>query len=314
MEKNKIRTIFIGTPDFSVPSLESLSRDDYFQVIGVITQPDKKVGRKQVLTPPPVKVEAVKNNIPVFQPEKIGNWKLEIGNLDLIVVVAYAQIIPENILNLPKYGCVNVHGSLLPRYRGASCVQAAIANGDRETGITIMKMDKGLDTGPIIFQDKIGIEDNDTGGSMFKKLSELGAKALVPALKKYINGEIIPEAQDNSKASYVGMLKKEDGRIKWYEDAIAVERFIRSRLPWPGAWTRIKNDGEKNIKILEVLHETLSGNKKNLGEIFFSGDDLAVQCGNGALLVKKLQTEGKKAVTAEEFLRGYKDFVGKVLD
>ena len=165
----KIKTIFIGTPDFALPSLKSLIKDDFFDMVGVITQPDKKVGRKQILTPPPVKEEALKNNIPVWQPESIKNYELPITDIDLIVVTAYAKIIPESILNFPKNGCINVHGSLLPKYRGASCVQAAILNGDEETGVTIMKMDKGLDTGPIIYQESIKIGPEDTAGSLYYK-------------------------------------------------------------------------------------------------------------------------------------------------
>lgn len=311
---NKISTIFIGTPAFAVPSLEALLDDDFFQVVGVVTQPDKKVGRKQILTPPPVKITAEKNNIPVYQPEKIRDWKFEANAIDLIVVVAYAQIIPELLLNFPKYGCINVHGSLLPKYRGASCVQAVIADGEAETGITIMKMDKGLDTGPIISQSKINIEDNDTGGSMFSKLSELGAKILTPALKKYIKGEIIPTEQDPVKSTYVGMLKKDDGRISWGDDAIMIERFIRSRLPWPCAWAKIKSEGQKIIKITAVEHDILQINRFKLGEIFLHDHKLSIQCGKNALIIKKIQLEGKKEIGAEEFLRGYPKFVGITLN
>lgn len=306
----KIKTIFIGTPDFALPSLKSLIQDDFFDVVGVITQPDKKVGRKQILTPPPVKEEALKNNIPVWQPESIKNYQLPITNLDLIVVTAYAKIIPESMLNLPKYGCINVHGSLLPKYRGASCVQTAILNGDKETGVTIMKMDKGLDTGPIIYQEAIGIGPKDTAGSLYYKLSDLGGKILPGAVKKYINGELAAVPQDDAKANYVGMLKKEDGKIDWSKNAEFNERFIRAMQPWPGAFSSV--DG-LNIKITEVENELIKTSNYQQGELFLHENRLAVQCGKDALLINKLQLEGKKESSSDEFLRGYKGYIGKIL-
>ncbi|MDP3043507.1 MAG: methionyl-tRNA formyltransferase, partial [bacterium] len=247
MSHTKIKTIFIGTSDFGIPALRALAKDKQFEIIAVITQPDKPTGRKQILTPPPIKAEAEKYQIPIFQPEQIKNLQTEISaqgecasgakNLksDIIIVAAYAQIIPEEILNLPKYGCINIHGSLLPKYRGAACVQAAILNGDGQTGVTIMKMDKGLDTGPILWQDKINIESRDTAGALYEKLSRLGAKILPIVIKKYIAGVIKPIAQDNARASYVKRLKKQDGLIDWAKSAVEIERFIRAMAPWPSA-------------------------------------------------------------------------------
>lgn len=311
---NKIRTIFMGTPEFAVPALKALLDDDNFLVVGVVTQPDKKAGRKQILTPPPVKVAAEASGIPVWQPASIKNYQLPVSDIDLIVVVAYAQIIPELLLNFPKFGFVNVHGSLLPKYRGASCIQAAIADGEDETGVTIMKMDKGLDTGPIIFQAKIRIEADDTSGSVYHKLSELGARILPASLKKYISGEIIPQEQESAKASYVGMLKKDDGRIAWGDKASAIERFVRSRQPWPGAWTKIKTDGQRIVKINETEHDVLATNAHGQGEVFLQDGKLAVQCGQDALVIKKIQLEGKKEMETEEFLRGYAKFAGETLN
>lgn len=309
----KIRTIFIGTPDFAVPSLRSLVADPDFQVLGVVTQPDKKVGRKQVLTPSPVKAAAEEMGLPVWQPASVKKFA-PTSQVDVIVVVAYSQIIPENLLDYPRYGAVNVHGSLLPRYRGAACIQAAVEHGDRETGITIMKMDKGLDTGPILAQYKVPIAADDTAGMLFEKLSETGAKVLIPALKRYIKGEIKPQAQDDSLSSYVGMLKKDDGRINWTLDAARIESFIRSRLPWPGAWSKIRVDGnEKIVKINSVGHSPVAANDHRLGELFMHGDELAIQCGRDALIIRKLQLEGKKEASAEDFLRGHKEFIGQVL-
>lgn len=319
--KNKIKAVFIGTPDFAVPSLKALVDDGQFDVIAVVTQPDKKVGRKQIITPPPVKVEAKNHGIPIFQPDKILNIKDEILDLkpDLIIVIAYAQIIPEDILNIPKYGVVNVHGSLLPKYRGASCIQAALLNGDKKTGVTIMKMDKGLDTGPILAQDEIVISEKDTFGSLYVKLSELGAKILTSSLIKYVVGEIKPVAQNNDKASYVGLLKKQDGEIDWKKDADEIERHVRAMFPWPGAFTFLGNKEQEiknkklSLKIKEVQHQSLNINEYKIGEIFLHNNELAVQCGKNSLIIKKLQLEGKKEVNADEFKLGYKKFIGFTL-
>jgi methionyl-tRNA formyltransferase len=323
-----MKTIFIGTPSFALPALESLIKDFFFDMVGVVTQPDKLVGRKQVLTPPPIKVLAEQNNILVWQPKRIKEITKELQKLnpDLIVVAAYAQIIPEEILNIPQYGCVNVHGSLLPKYRGASCIQAAILNGDNETGITIMKMDKGLDTGDILSQKNIPIQNNDTAASLYDKLSLLGGEILIPVLKKYIAGEIKPEKQDDLKANYIGLLKKEDGKINWKTSAEEIERFVRAMNPWPNGWSQLIINNEKLkigmqdtgkqmlVKILEVEHNALSINKYKVGEIFLEDKKLAVQCGKDALIIKKLQLEGKKENTAEDFIRGHQNFIGKVLN
>lgn len=243
-DKNKIRIIFIGTPKFALPSLEALINDEQFDIIAVIAQPDKKVGRKQIVTSPVIKVLAEKNNIPVLQPQKISSspWRDEILKLrpDIIVVAAYAQIIPRSILDIPAFGCINVHGSLLPRWRGASCIQAAIMNGDKKTGVTIIKMDAGLDTGPILAQTAVDILPTDTADSLYGKLAKLGAEMLIPTLKDYIAGKITPQPQDNSLPSYAGMLKKEDGKIDWLKTAVEIERFVRAMNPWPNAFASLK--------------------------------------------------------------------------
>lgn len=313
--KEKIKTIFIGTPDFAIPAFRALKNDSDFNLIAVITQPDKKIGRKQILTPPPVKIEANKNNIPVFQPEKISELTSKLINLapDLIIVAAYAQLIPKSILAIPKFGCVNVHGSLLPKYRGSSCIQAAILNGGAETGVTIMLMGEKLDNGPILSQDKINILSNDTAGSLYKKLADLGAKILISALKAYLKGEITPKNQDETSASYVKNLKKDDGKINWNKDAVYLERFVRAMQPWPGAWTNINLAG-KNLT-LKIIEAKVEKNKNNLkpGEIFLTNGIFAVKCAQDALLILKLQLEGKKEVASAEFLRGYKEIIGKIL-
>ncbi|MCK4554910.1 methionyl-tRNA formyltransferase [Candidatus Parcubacteria bacterium] len=312
-DNHKIKTIFIGTPDFAVLPLKDLVEDGYFDVAAVITQPDKPAGRKQILTPPPVKIEAEKYKIPVFQPEQIKNFQSEIKNLkpEVIIVAAYAQLIPEKILNMPRYGCINVHGSLLPKYRGAAVIQAPILYGDKETGITIMKMDAGLDTGPILSQSRIKIHPTDNAGTLYNQLSQIGANLLVKTLKKYINGEIKPIAQDEEKASYVGMLKKKDGKINWSKPAKEIERFIRAMTPWPGAYAQIKS--HLILKILKTEYKPISVNRYKQGELFLHDKQIAIQCGKDALIIKKLQLAGKKQATAEEFLRGHDSFIGIIL-
>lgn len=308
---NKIKTIFIGTPEFAVPALRSLLKNDLFDVCLVITQPDKKVGRKQILTPPPIKNIALEKNIVLMQPEKIKNIIDEIADFkpDLIVVAAYAQIIPESILNIPKYGCINIHGSLLPKYRGAACIPAAIINGDVKTGITIMKMDKGLDTGPILAQSSISINNDDTGTTLYSKLSDLGAELLIPTIKDYIDGKIKPQAQDDSMSSYVGILKKEDGKIDWSLDAQRIERFIRAMLPWPKAWTTWS---EKKLTIILSNSIEIDINYK-IGEVALFDNQLAVKCGNGLLIIDQLQLEGKNAMNAKDFLAGNNKIIGSIL-
>jgi methionyl-tRNA formyltransferase len=299
MNDNKIRIIFIGTADFGILSLSALIKDKQFDVAAVITQPDKKVGRKQIISPSPIKAEAKKHKIPVWQPKQISNFQFPIPDIDLIIVIAYAQLIPKTILSMPKYGCLNVHGSLLPKYRGAACIQAAILNNDQKTGVTIIKMDKGLDTGPILAQKTINIELTDIAGTLYKKLSFLAADLLIPTLRQYIDGKIKPEPQNEKQASFVRKLNKEDGHIDWSKSAKEIERFIRAMTPWPSAFSKIRNEKleMKNyilFKILEVEHKPISINQFKIGELFLYNKNLAVQSKKNALIIKKLQLAGKK--------------------
>lgn len=317
--KKRIRTIFLGTPDFGAESLRALLSDDFLAVVAVISQPDKAVGRKQIITPPAIKALAEKYGLPVYQPEKIRTEVELIKKLnpELIVVVAYGQIIPPAILAIPKYGCLNVHGSLLPKYRGAACLAAAILNGDKFGGITIMKMDSGLDTGPIIRQKRIKIDPEETLESWHDKLANLGAKLLVPTIKKYIAGKIEPQAQSEDGVSYVKTLSKEDGHIDWTQSAKSIERRIRALNPWPGAFGYI-SDGKLGLnqvrfKILAARPKPLTINSHRSGEIFSHNSALAVQCGQNALVVIKLQLEGKKVMEVDEFLRGNHSIVGLIL-
>jgi methionyl-tRNA formyltransferase len=308
----KQRIIFVGTPKFSVPSLKTLIEDSRFEVVAVITQPDMPAGRSLTLTPPPIKILAQNYGLQIFQPPKISQINDQIRELeiDALVVVAYAQIIPESTLALPKFGCVNVHGSLLPKYRGASVLQAPIINGDEVTGVTIMVMDKTLDTGPILRQAEYTITATETADSLAGVLSNLGAKILPDALFGYLQGNIKPQTQDNNLANYVGRMEKKDGIIDWQSSATEIERFIRAMTSWPSAWTWIKG---KQLKILEVDKTVIEINSQKPGKTFLYNSCLAVQCGTDSLLVRRLQLEGKKPMTSEEFIRGYKDFIGSVL-
>ena len=243
-ETKKIRLIFMGTPEFAVPGLTRLIESPNFEIVGVFTQPDKPVGRKQILTPPPIKKLATAHNIKIFQPEKIKTEVETIKNLapDLIVVIAYGKIISQAILDIPTFGCLNVHASLLPKYRGAACLNAPILNGDKETGITIMKMEAGLDTGPILRQKKIKLSGTETLEIVHDKLSTLGAELLVPTINDYLAGKITPQIQDDTQSSYIKTLNKEDGKIDWTKSALEIERMIRAYNPWPG--THTASDGK----------------------------------------------------------------------
>ncbi len=319
MEKLKI--IFLGTPKFGATILKGLIENNYKPVL-VITAPDKPVGRKQVLTPPPVKTIAEKHKISVEQPPKIRNWKAalqevrpkasrEIGNLkpDLGIVAAYGQIIPQNILTIPKYGFLNVHPSLLPKYRGASPIQAAILNGDEKTGLTIILMDEKMDHGKIVSSSQFLISDKKiTCPELSQKLAELGANLLKETIPKWVKGEIKPKAQNEKNATYTKIIKKEDGKIDWSKPAEEIERQIRAFTPWPGSFTFWQKPA-RNASGIAVA----SGNDKTFRVKILEADVLknkipskiCFKCGKDYLMIKKLQPEGKKPVTAEDFLRGY---------
>ncbi|MDD5291354.1 MAG: methionyl-tRNA formyltransferase [Patescibacteria group bacterium] len=314
-----IKIIFAGTPDFAVPGFRALLADKDFKILSAITQPDKPVGRKQILTSPAIKTEAQKNNIPVWQPNKIADIKEKIReiNPDLAVLIAYGQIIPQEILDIPRFGWINIHGSLLPRWRGAACVQAPILANDKKTGITIMKIEKGLDTGPILKQTEIKISPEETAETLHDKLSSLGAKILPGVIKDCVEGKIEPKPQNNSEASYAPTLKKEDGKIDWQKKAEEIERMARALNPWPGTWTNWQDKKSclrRQVKIKKTESKILPINKYKLGQTFLHNNQLAVQCGQDALVIKTLQLEGKNEMTAQDFLRGYKEIVGQTLN
>ncbi|MFH1522562.1 MAG: methionyl-tRNA formyltransferase [Patescibacteria group bacterium] len=308
----QIKIIFMGTPDFAVPAFIKLIQDKRFNVVSVITQPDKKVGRKQALTPPPIKQVAEKFHVQVLQPNKISGAFSEISNLkpDFIVVIAYGQILPKEILDIPKYGSINIHGSLLPKYRGASCVQAAILNNDKKTGVTIILMDEKIDTGHILKQGQISIDDEETAQTLHNKLAELGANILPETIINYVSKKITPKPQDNSRANYVCQLKKQDGKINWEKPAKEIERMVRALNPWPGTFTKLAG---KIIKILNVENKILKININKIGQLFIYKDMLAVQCGKDALIINKLQIEGKKIISGNDFMQGYKELVNNIL-
>lgn len=308
-----MRIVFMGTPDFAIPCLERLIESKH-DIVGVFCQPDKPKGRSQVLTAPPIKELALKNDIPVFQPKTLkGDAGVEILKElkpDLVVVTAYGKILPEDFLSYPKYGCINIHGSILPKYRGASPVQWAVLNGDSEAGVTSMQMDAGLDTGDMLLVGKIPVDENETAEGLFDKLSVLGADILEQTIIKLEEGSLVPQKQDDSKANYVGMLSKEMSGIDWSLSAWEVHNKIRGLYSWPGASTVI--DG-KTLKLHKAKMSDKTGNNI-AGSVIECDKKLVVCCGdNKCVELIEIQLEGKKRMNAEDFLRGRKIPVGTVL-
>ncbi|MGZ8428685.1 MAG: methionyl-tRNA formyltransferase [Candidatus Deferrimicrobiaceae bacterium] len=297
----RYRVVFLGTPAFAVPSLAALARDE--EVTLVVTNPDHPAGRGQALTAPPVKREAQRLGIPVFQPEKARHpesvARILAEGPDLLIVVAYGQILPPSILDIPKRMCINVHASLLPRYRGAAPIHWAIARGETVTGVTIMKMDPGMDTGPMLHVRTLPIGEDDTAETMFPKLSVLGAQALTEALGMLRQGTLVEIPQDGTMATYAPMLKKEHGRIDWGKPAREVRNLVRGMTPWPSACA--EHDG----KTLKVLSASVREGKGERGEILsVDRDGIAVACGEGAVRLEKVQPEGGRAMSAWEYAQG----------
>lgn len=297
-----INIVFMGSPDFAVPTLHALAADDAYNVVGVVTQPDRPSGRHLTLTPPPVKVAADALGIPVIQPLKLRQpealEQLKAWNPQLIVVAAFGQILRPNVLNLPQHGCVNVHASLLPRHRGAAPIQASILAGDAETGITIMQMDVGLDTGPMLRQRAIPIMPDDTGGSLFEKLSQLSGPLLLETLPDYLAGNLMPIPQPETGSTYAPMLKKEDGLLDLMRSAAELERRVRALSPWPGCYLMEDGGPLKIHKAHVVFAKTEPGKRVVL-------DGLpAIGTANGLLVFDELQPAGKKSMPGKAFLAG----------
>lgn len=323
MPQKPYKIAFFGTSDFAVPILERLHADEDFSVVEVVTQPDRPVGRKRVLTAPAVKRAAERLGLSVWQPETLKDAaaaeRLAKLGVEAFVVVAYGKILPKALLDLPPFGGVNVHGSILPFYRGASPISAAIAAGEKETGVTIMRMDEKMDEGPTMAIKKIPVGDEDTTDSLSRKLAELAASVIGPTLKLYLEGMLRPEPQDHSKATYTKILSREDGRIDWKRGALEIDRFVRAMRPWPEAhasWTRKGVPLKVTIKKASVLHPTstcdTAGKPGTVCKL--SDDTLGVNCGEGSLQVAELQLEGKNAMDAKSFLNGYPDIVGSSLE
>ena len=298
-----MRIVFMGTPEFAVPCLQKLI-DCGHEVTGVFTQPDKPQGRKMILTPPPVKELAIANGIPVYQPVKMRDGTalemLKEANPELAIVVAYGKILPKEILEFPKYGCINIHASLLPKLRGAGPIQWSVINGFEKTGVTSMQMDEGLDTGDMLISREIEIGENDTAGDMHDKLSVIGAEVLEETINALIAGELKPEKQNHDEFTYAPMLSKELSPIDWNATAREVHNKIRGLSPWPSATAVL---GGKKVKIHKSILVSDSG--KAAGEIIESGKRLVVSCGDGKCIeILNLQAEGKKAMSAADFMRG----------
>ncbi len=302
--KDKLKIVFMGTPEFAIPSLEMLLSEGY-DVCAVFTKPDKPQGRKMVVTPPPVKVFAEEHGIKVFQPEKLKTEEtakiFEKLNPNLIVVVAYGKILPSNIINLPKYGCINVHGSLLPKYRGAAPIQWSIINGDATAGITTMFMDEGLDTGDILLQDKIFINGDETSGELKERLSVMGGQLLIKTLKELEIGNLKRIKQNDEEATLSPPLDKITGKIDWDKNAQEIHNLIRGANPWPIAHTLLRG---KNFKIYK---SRISNRYSNSPGKIVSVNPLIVGCGqHTSIELLEVQIEGKKRMTAENFSRGYR--------
>lgn len=299
----------MGTPDFAVKPLEALYRAGY-EIVGVFTQPDKKKGRKQELTPPEVKVSAERLGLPVYQPDSLRTDEafslIRSLSPDAIVVAAYGKILPKDILDFPRLGCINIHGSLLPKYRGAAPIQWAVLNGEKETGVTIMKMDAGIDTGDIIFSRAIPIEEDDTALSVFEKLSDLGASMIISSMEKIEEGDYSLTPQDDSLSCYSPMITKEMGEIDWNKMRFEVHNLVRGMYDWPVAYTRLFG---KTLKIYKSKRSDLFG---SAGEIVCL-DPLTVACKEGAIEITEIQLEGKKRMTAASFLMGRKLGIGTKL-
>ena len=297
-----IRIVFMGSPEFSLSTLSALAGS--YDVIGVITQPDRASGRGRELKAPPIKTLALELNIPIMQPEKLrapeAMEQLRAWAPDLIVVAAFGQILKKDVLDLPQYGCINVHASLLPRWRGAAPINAAILAGDEETGVTIMKMDVGLDTGPMFVKKSIRLNPDDTAGSVLAALSTLGADLLNETLPDIISGKLTAEPQPAEGATYAPMLKKEDGLLDFTHSAIELERRVRAMNPWPGAWF------EWNGSPLKVGRASIVSGEKSLasGSRFMVEGRPAVMAADGAMILEEVQPAGKKIMLGKSFLAG----------
>ncbi len=302
MSPENIRTVFMGTPEFAVATLEGLIEAGC-NMVGVYTQPDRPKGRGKKLAASPIKELALKHDIAVFQPQKLRNpdavAELEALKPDLIVVVAYGQILPKAVLDIPQYHCINVHASLLPKYRGAAPINKVIVDGEKETGVTTMLMDVGLDTGDMLVKRSLDIGPNETAGQLHDRLALIGREAMDETLRQLCAGTLTPEKQDDSLSCYAGMMKKEDGLIDWTQDAQTIHNQVRGLDPWPGAYTHLDGD------VLKIAVTSVADGSGEAGTVVGADKTgVRVACGSGVLVVDGLQLPGKKRLSAANFLSG----------
>ena len=302
----------MGSPDFAIPSLQRLA--EKYPLVGVVTQPDRPAGRGQQMTPPPVKQLALQLGLPVFQPERLRRpealTQLEAWAPDLIVVAAFGQILRQNVLDLPRFGCINVHGSLLPRWRGAAPVQAALLHGDKHTGATIMKMDSGIDTGAVLAQHEVEIRPEDNTGTLFPRIAAAGADLLISTLAEYLSGDLQPIPQDESQATYAPMIKKEEGLLDFTQPAQILVNHVRAFNPWPGA---AMNWQGGILKILAASTANSTENPKGMpGDRAVLQKLPAVRAAGSWVLLDQVQPAGKKAMSGREFLAGARGWTGTI--
>lgn len=308
-----MKIIYMGTPDFAVPCLKRLIEKPEYDVCCVLTQPDKPQGRKMILTPPPVKELAIQNGIEVYQPSTLKTdeayKKLKSYEPDYIVVAAYGKILPKRVLDIPKYACVNVHGSLLPKYRGAAPIQRAVIDGEPTSGITTMLMGEGLDTGDMLLKKELPIGENETAGELFDRLAEASPDLLEETLKRYSAGDITPIKQNDNAATYAHMLSKEEAVIDWNMSCADIHNKIRGMSPWPVAYTFL--DGKK----IKIYSSVKSGETSSLrpGTVIADKKSIGVVCGDGNIIsILSLQSEGAKRLDAAQFAAGHRDLNGAV--
>lgn len=306
-----IRVLLAGTPKLAIPSFQSLLNDNRFQIIGLLTQPDQPAGRGLKLTPPPTKVWALENNLPVWQPEKIKLWSEKLAELkpEVVVVIAYGKLIPESMLRQPEFGWVNVHGSLLPKYRGAGVLFAPIINSDEETGVSIMKLVKEMDAGPVMMQKKIVLDKQETMGSLAEKIAAVAAEILPNILFDYTQGKLALQEQDETQVSYAGLISIADAKIDWQQKAVKLDALIRAMQPAPGAWTMWH---EQRIKIATA--RISEQDWLNPGKVGLIDGQLAVGAQDGSLIIDQLQLAGRQTVSGQEFLIGQPQILGEYLN
>lgn len=314
MATEPLRIIFAGTPAFSEPYLQGLLSDPDFLISGVITQPDKPSGREKKMSSAPIKLLAQANQLIIWQPEKLSEDKnleeqIRATGADLLIVVAYGQIIPQAILDLFSKGAINVHPSLLPKYRGASPIQSALLNGEQTTGISIMLMDAKMDHGPILAQEAVKLDGEETNESLHIKLARDGVPLLIATIKQFLAGGVMPQPQDDSQATFCATISKEDGRIDWSQPAQLIKQQIQAFYPWPATWTTLDN---KRLKIFPPV-SVLPGASGQPGQILFENHTMSIACGQNHLQIEKIQLEGKNESSATDFIRGHQDIAGKIL-